>query len=650
MNKIFRWLLACGFVLTAAATAVAQTERDVDAANKRGQALFDQGNAPGAIEEYKRAVELARQVYGPNHANVQRIRVNLARAYDADSQYDKAEPLFRDVIDKLQALYDAGRGNVDANDLGTAMLNFGAFYGGLGQYAQALKWTAAALKVFEADGWNGPASMARVNAGALFGQMEEYDKALEQFNAALRFRRQQFGDDDSRTADVVVKIGGVYAARKDFVQAEKCYRRGLQVREAQFGRDSDEYGLAYLGDALLELGRFDEADELYQRLHKSLGKRFPADHFLLAVNRARLAQAAAYTGRWDEAVDLMDRSRRQLRPVYVRVAAGLSESEQLTKLREYTGDGLDDALSLGWARRADAKTTERCAAWLLNSKGLIFEAMAERTLLQRDARLTGQKDLVEELRAVRRQLANLSNTGPEKDDRDAYVRRFSELLDKEAQLSQRLGAAGGHAPAGPDWVGIDEVRKVLPPDTVFVDVARVRVRDYADKGGPSGLKSEDRYLAWVTTAAGGVTAVDLGPAAEVEGLAHKLADNLNDVVKRREEANAEIQKVLALAIPDEEKQKRIDAIEHKLFDAEGDLEKAFRETSADLSRRILHPLLDPAGKATRWVVCPDAQLWLVPWSALVLPDGKYFVERFSLREVVSGRDLLAGAGPVARRR
>ena len=275
--------------------------------------------------------------------------------------------------------------------------------------------------------------------------------------------------------------------------------------------------------------------------------------------------------------------------------------------------------------------------------------MAERTLLQRDARLTGLKDVVDELRtAAGGSWRPCPRPGRTRTVRTPTSNAFLICWRRRGELSPRLGGrAGGHRPLAPAWVEANDVRKAPPADTVFVDVARVRVRDYADKGGPGGLKSEDRYLGWVITAADGVRVVDLGPAAEVDVLAHKLLKNLKDVEKPPRGGGGEYAKLVAEKLSKEEMAKRWDEVVRKFWAAEGELEKGFRATSTDLSKRVLHPLLKPAGKATHWIVCPDADLWLIPWAALVLPDDKYFMERFTLRQVVSGRDLLAGRGPGA---
>jgi CHAT domain-containing protein len=60
----------------------------------------------------------------------------------------------------------------------------------------------------------------------------------------------------------------------------------------------------------------------------------------------------------------------------------------------------------------------------------------------------------------------------------------------------------------------------------------------------------------------------------------------------------------------------------------------------DLSAKVLHPLLPALEKYDEWIICPDGMLWLTPWNALLLPDGKFTIEKYLIRHVVSGRDLV----------
>jgi CHAT domain-containing protein len=160
-----------------------------------------------------------------------------------------------------------------------------------------------------------------------------------------------------------------------------------------------------------------------------------------------------------------------------------------------------------------------------------------------------------------------------------------------------------------------ELRRALPRDTAFVDFFRVHVLDLQARG-PLTHWRPAHYAAWVIPGAPDrpVRLLDLGEAGPIDAA-------VADVRRALHEAPARLTRV-----------------------GERKAEAELAGPLGVLAARALHPLLRDIGAAERWVLSPDAALWLVPWAALPLPGGAYTVEKHAVSLAVSGRDLAAPAG------
>ena len=222
-------------------------------------------------------------------------------------------------------------------------------------------------------------------------------------------------------------------------------------------------------------------------------------------------------------------------------------------------------------------------------------------------------------RPARNQLAALTLAVPKPGQEEDRLREIDRLTAQERELSKQVGQHLGRPARDDPWVAPEEVRRALPADAVLVEIARFYGANFQAKRTEKHW-GPPHYAAWVIppTGRGEVRLIDLGEADAIEAAVAAVRRAIQpDVAALRQRGEPEV-------------------------------EAALRPPLEALAARVLRPLLPQIGEAKRWVLSPDAALWLVPWAALPLDQGRYAIEDHQISYVVSGRDLVqAVSQPVA---
>jgi tetratricopeptide (TPR) repeat protein len=403
----------------------------------------------------------------------------------------------------------------------------------------------------------------------------EYKKASDLCEQMLRLAIRTFGPEHLEVALVQHNLAVLYERQSRYAEAERLFKRSLEIREARLG----------------------------------------PDHPDVATTLNKLAHLHAAQGHWTDARGAKDRARRTSLRHIVRVLPALAEKEQLTFLNATNKLDLHLGLSLALVGSDDREMAARSAGWVLNSKGLAHQALAERALLARGGQDSSSAKIVSQLRAVRNKLAALTLATPrpgQENDRKRELARFNE---QERELSKELGQVTGRPRRDDPWVEPGAVRKVLPADAVLIEIARFNIFNFQAKGTEKKWHPA-RYAAWVIPPVdrGEVHVIDLGEAKPIDAA----------VAAARKALQPELELLRSRGEPDAEQQ--------------------VQEPLQVLSRLVLQPLLPHICQAKRWLISPDATLWLVPWGALPLTDGRYAIEGHLISYVISSRDLVADPG------
>jgi CHAT domain-containing protein/tetratricopeptide (TPR) repeat protein len=568
------------------------------------------GRSPEAESLYRRVLLIQQSRLGKDHPDVAITLNNLGVLYQDTGRYAKAEPLFRQALAILRQ-----RLGERHPTYAQGLHNLGRLYQAMGNYARAEPLLRQALAVRQQVlGEKHPdyAATLKTLAG-LYMDMGQYARAEPLLQRCLHVYQQGLGGSHPHVAGVLAQLADLYQATGQLARVEPLLQQSLQILRAKLGEEHPQVAdsLNKLATLYQGLGQPARAEPLIQRSLQIYERRLGKEHPRVSEAVSSLATLQASLGQWDQAAATIDRSLRLKHRLLQAVLPGLAGREQLVMLRLSHEPTLHVALSLGLRQRNDRGLAARSASWLLNNKALASQADTQRLQLVRGAANPQLAGLARELLAVRSRLAALTVKSPSSGNEAAARQQLEGLTSREQQLSRELGRRSGDQLDRPRWVESAAVQKALPPSAVLIDIARFPVFDFQARG--QGRKWQAaRYVAWVIPSAGQgpVQLIDLGPAGKID-----------EAVLAVRKAFLESPKALG-------------------GKNEVASEKKMRQPLEALAQRVLHPLAAHVGKAERWIVCPDATLWLVPWAALPLPDGKYAIEKHTISYLRSGREML----------
>ncbi|MFO0810962.1 MAG: tetratricopeptide repeat protein [Gemmataceae bacterium] len=587
--------------------------------------LERQGKTAEAEPLYRRALVSREKALGPDHPDVATSLIHLAGLAKNQSKYSEAEPLYRRALTIREKALGPDHAQTAAVVDILAALNRDV---GKGAEAEALFRRALAIRE-KALGPDHPVVATTLSGlGLLYWSQGKSSQAEAAHRRALTIQEKALGRDHVDVADSLNNLAILSTEAGRYAEAEPLYRRALAIWEAALTPDHRHVaeGVNNLAYTYQLQGKLGEAEPLHRRALTIKERTLGPDHPATGQSLNNLAVLEVVRQNWAEAADLADRERRGARRFVARELPAMPEADQLAFLG--AGDyrrSLHIALALGLLRRADPAIADRSASWVLNGKSVSHQALAERALLERDAADPARRELVRQLQEARRRHAVLAMTGARPGQEARRGEDLRNLDAERAELERKLAAAGGTAAAAADpWVGLDAVRRALPADGTLVEIARFHTYDFA-----KGQLLSPRYAAWVVppAGAGSVQVVDLGPASEIENAVEALRTTLAKAAR-----------------PDGPIRTQ----------GEPEAEAALRRPLDALAKLVLHPLLPHLTGRPKVLLSPDGELWLVPWAALPLPDGRYAVEAHAVTLLASGRDVAApraarhdNAGPPA---
>ncbi|BBE50463.1 Photosystem I assembly protein Ycf3 [Ferriphaselus amnicola] len=310
--------------------------------------LYQKGDYQGAATLAEQTLEIREKILGPQHAATATSLNNLAAAYKALKQYDKALPLYLRALEirekvlgfehtataqslsNLAVLYEAtGQDEkslplrqrilairektlgAEHGETAASLNNLATLYEKLGQRDQAmpLYQRAAAIKA-KASGAESVETAQQLNIQALtYRIQEQYDKALPLLLRALPIYEKTLGAEHPETVGCLDDLAGLYVKLVEYEKALPYYQRALAIREKTLGPEHSELAetLNALAKLHEEMGQYSGAAPYYQRALAIREKTLGREHADTLLSMNDLAGLHYKFGQYDQALQLYQR-------------------------------------------------------------------------------------------------------------------------------------------------------------------------------------------------------------------------------------------------------------------------------------------------------------------------------------------------------
>ena len=549
-----------------------------------GALFWAMGDYAKAEPLLKEVLEVRQKVLGHKHLDTARSLNNLAELYQAMGDYAKAEPLFKEALEIRQKVL--GR---EHPDTAQSLSNLGALFWAMGDYAKAEPLYKEALEIWQKVlGPEHPLTATSLNNLAeLYEAMGDYAKAEPLFKVALDIRQKVLGREHPNTATTLNNLADLYQATGDYAKAEPLFREALEICQKVLGREHPDTARSLNNLALLywAMDDYAKAEPLYKEALEIYQKVLGPEHPNLATSLNNLAYLELDLGKIQEAKRLGQLGYATGLKAFSQILSFGSEDQRLAYQR------LQDPYTLF---AAVGESDPILAGAVLHYKGVVLDSIIEDRLLAETGKDEANRELVEQLNAKKRIVAQLSlqttaASGKEAGERiKALEQEVENIEGKLARQGTDLGQARRALTAT-----VEQVQAALPHDMLLVEY--VRYSHYLGKS-----KYELRYGAVVLSADAPPRWATLGSAKEIEATLkryQRLVRNAGD-----EEMTAILQKI-------------------------------YNEVWKPVEQ--LFPI-----HTNRVIVSPDGQLNFLSFATLLDAEKGFVAEKYSIQYVTSGRDLL----------
>jgi CHAT domain-containing protein len=555
-------------------------------------------DTPRATSLYQSVLSVLLTLRGGEDPETALVQSRLAVLYDRVGDRAKAESVLRQAMDVFEKTV-----GTDHPWYVQSLITQSNLRSNGGDRDRAIEIDEQALAIVERT--EGPDSRVHSvllgNLGDVYRQKGDLTRADEYLRQALDAQSRQ-NPESFDVSTALLNLAIVARERHDYAAAEAYCLRSVAIREKLEGPDHPDVAQALINLANVYKSKGEDAHglEIQQRaLHIWETSSGPYERGTL-VAVGNIARTYAGMGDYEHALAYQQRVDALIEMhLALNLAVG-SEREKIAFAR-LMAERTDRTISLHLNRLPnDPRAGALAAAVLLQRKGRVQDAMADTFAAVRQHTVdAASRKRLDDLNSVRSQLARLSLSPMGSSTNPAVHRQQLAMLEaRKERLESELSADSAELRMSLGPVTVEAVQAAMPDDAALIEFAVFRPFDpkidiNAEAYAPA------HYAAYVIRKSAPPRGFDLGPAKSID----ELVDNLRQAIRdpHRDDAQA-----LARVVDE----------------------------------RVLRPLRVAVGDATRLLISPDGDLNLIPFEALIDPQGQFAIERYTMTYLTSGRDLL----------
>jgi CHAT domain-containing protein len=552
---------------------------------------------------YERAIATFDRLWGADHPYPAMARARLALLQRRAGESQNAEDMLRPALAAIERSLGP-----DHPWFVRCLVTLANIRNDAGDTEQAEAITRRGLGVLEKTHQAGTMLEAALlnSLGNLSRQRNDLGGAETLLSRSLGIAERLQGPSTYFVSTALQSLGVVAREYKDYTTALRYDARALAIREQIVGANHPDVAglLNNLANIYHATGDDVKALETHFRALRLWEKAVGPNARMTLLSVGNIAATYASEGDVAHALAFQRRADAILEIQMSLALTNGSERQKLAFMRSIA-ERTDRTITFHLRLAPESHDAASLAALvLLQRKGRVLDAMTDVFAAVRQRADVEDRSLMDRLNETTAQLARLVLDRPSAAAPPNLEPSLTQLEARKEQLEATLSEHSAEFRAQTRPVTLDAVQDALPDDAALLEFAVFRPFDpkaerNAEAYGPP------HYAAYVVRKHATPIGLDLGAVADIDPLVGRFRNALRD-------PNTEV-----------------------------------KGPARALDERVMQPLRASLDGATRLLISPDGELNLIPFEALIDPQGQYLIERYATSYLTSGRDLLRMQAPRA---